>query len=108
MATEEVIANIALVVAEESFASIACTDLAFLAGLLNKLECTFELFVRKLQHRVVGSPSHREDGKQSPLFQSDADEKIADSRELVVVFPVHTSYYIKGNRIRATNHFNSL
>lgn len=73
VAFEKIVADVALIIAEEAFAGKGSFDPAFFACGLDEIHQAAEFAAGKLQFGVIGSTTHREDGKQPPGFETEAD-----------------------------------
>ena len=92
---EETVTYFTLVVTQEAFAGEFGRYNAFPAGSPDKLHQADMLFTRQLQLRVLGGTSYRENGKEPPSFEAQADEKVADPGQMRIIAPVHAGNYVK-------------
>jgi len=72
------ITHLALVLAEETVATIICPDLALQASVLDKLHHLYKLRVGKPQIGVVGGASRRKHRKQPPTTDSQRNQEVAE------------------------------
>ena len=94
---EEMVAHIALVVAQETLATIVHADASLLSGSLDEVEHAAELFVSESHLRIVGCSAYGEDTEDTPSAYPFADEIFLDVVEFRVVALVHTGDDVKND-----------
>lgn len=95
LTTEQVVAHVSFVVAQEAFASVADADVSGLARALDEVQHPPELFGGELQFGIVRRPSYGEHGEEPPAFQPDADEVLFQFFQVRVIVLVHAGHYIE-------------
>ena len=105
---KEAVAHVALVVAEEAFATVVGTYAPLQPRGLDELEHAAELVVGEPHHRVLGRTSHREDAEQPPPAHALADEKLLDVGQVTVVAAVDAGDNVEHQPWRCHEHVDGL
>ena len=71
------VANLALITAQETIAAIVSADLALEACLFDEFHHLHELFVSELEVRVVGGASGGEHREKTPALDAQRDQVVA-------------------------------
>ena len=78
LTSENVVSDLSLVWAEESFATIICVNVSLLPASTYEIHQKSEFIRSQLEHRVICSSPDGKNSEQSPLFHSQAQKVILD------------------------------
>ena len=108
IAEEEIVADVALVIAQEALTAIAGLDAAFLAGGLDEFHEALELDGGELQLGILRAAAHGEHREQPPLLEAASQEEFLDLFQVREVPLVHAGNYVKDKAGHRAGHADGL
>ena len=96
LTVEEHVANLAFVTTQKTLATIGGINTPLLARLTDEVKHTPILLISNLHHRVFGRTAYGENGVDTPVAYTLADEIVADGWQLVIITLVDTGYHVRG------------
>ena len=95
LASEHVVAHLALILPQESFAAVARVDASLLARLPDELHQATETLVAELKLGILSRSSHRKDSEKTPALQAERNQVLLELWQGVVVSVIDTCHDIE-------------
>ena len=108
IAVKNLVAYFPLVIAEETFTGKTSMYLSLGAAMTDEFKDPSELCVVDLQFRCLCRPAHRKNGEDTPVLDSQLDQKILEQHQVLEVFLIDAGHDVPDDFLLFCQHRNGI